>query len=100
MYTLNRGVVKLTAQMPPLCTEDNKTVQLHLKEFGWAFGDLMRDRPTVCTPDDHDVYQVNLWGEGGKKIPFADWQRYSVTDGGYVQPAEMVNVVHKTQCSH
>jgi len=24
--------------------------------FGWAFGDLMRDRPTVCLPDDHDVY--------------------------------------------
>jgi alkaline phosphatase D len=229
MYTLNRGVVKLTTQMPPLGTEDNKTVQLHLKEeerwqkideqqidaeartatfriddwdassdtpyrlvytekaksgetqdfyyegairrdpvdrplvlggltcqygtgfpytplvknvttydpdmlyfsgdqiyegnggysiirfparkailnylgkwfmFGWAFGDLMKDRPTVCTPDDHDVYQGNLWGEGGKKIPFADWQRYSGTDGGYVQPAEMVNVVHRTQCSH
>ncbi len=34
--------------------------------FGWAFGDLMRDRPTICTPDDHEVYQGNLWGEGGK----------------------------------
>ena len=32
--------------------------------FGWAFGDLMRDVPTICTPDDHDVFHGNLWGEG------------------------------------
>lgn len=68
--------------------------------FGWAFGDLMRNRPTICTPDDHDVFQGNLWGESGKKIPFDQWQLYRDSIGGYVEPAAMVNVVHKTQCSH
>lgn len=68
--------------------------------FGWAFGDLMRDRPTVTTPDDHDVFQGNLWGEGGKNNPIEQWQRLTDSSGGYVQPAEMVDVVHATQCSH
>lgn len=68
--------------------------------FGWAFGDLMRDRPTICTPDDHDVFQGNLWGEGGINNPMDRWQRLKDSSGGYVQPAEMVQVVHDTQCSH
>ena len=32
-------------------------------EFGLQFRDLMKDRPTVTIPDDHDVGQANLWGE-------------------------------------
>lgn len=68
--------------------------------FGWAFGELMRDRPTICTPDDHDVFQGNLWGEGGVNNPIEQWQRLTDSSGGYVQPAEMVEVVHQTQCSH
>jgi len=68
--------------------------------FGWTFGDLMRDRPTVCTPDDHDVFQGNLWGDGGTEIPIDTFMRYQGTSGGYVQPAQMVNAVHKTQCGH
>ncbi len=68
--------------------------------FGWAFGDLMKDRPTICTPDDHDVFQGNLWGAGGRKIEWEEWQEYSGTKGGYIEPAEMINVVHATQCSH
>jgi alkaline phosphatase D len=68
--------------------------------FGWAFDDIMRDRPTVCTPDDHDVFQGNLWGGGGKKISFAEWRKNSSNHGGYVQIPKMVNVVHKTQCGH
>ncbi len=68
--------------------------------FGWAFGDLMRDRPTICTPDDHDVFQGNLWGEGGPNIPPKSFNIYHGTEGGYVEPAEMINVVHTTQCSH
>lgn len=27
---------------------------------GWTWRELMRDRPSVCLPDDHDVYQGNL----------------------------------------
>ncbi len=67
--------------------------------FGWAFGDLMRDRPTVCT-DDHDVFQGNLWGEGGKKISFGEWENVRDAHSGFVQTPNMVNVVNKTQCGH
>jgi alkaline phosphatase D len=63
--------------------------------FGWAFGDLMRDRPTICTPDDHDVFHGNLWGEGGESM--ADKSSVG-TIGGFVQPVKMVNVVNRTQC--
>ena len=68
--------------------------------FGWAFGDLMRDRPTVCTPDDHDIFQGNIWGAGGRKIESDEWQRIYGTGGGYIEPDSMVNVVHTTQCAH
>lgn len=68
--------------------------------FGWAFGNLMKERPTICTPDDHDVFQGNLWGAGGGKIELEEWQEYAGTTGGYIEPAEMINVVHATQCSH
>jgi alkaline phosphatase D len=64
--------------------------------LGWAFGDLMRDRVTICLPDDHDVYQGNIWGEGG-----IDCQGIANhAKGGYAQPARMINAVHRTQTSH
>ena len=68
--------------------------------FGWAFGDVMRDRPTICTPDDHDVYQGNLWGEGGESISFEDWEMAADAKGGFVQTPKMVNMVNRTQCGH
>ena len=68
--------------------------------FGWAFGDLMRDRPTICTPDDHDVFQGNLWGEGGEYNSMENYMKYYDSTGGFLEPPEMVNVVNKTQCSH
>lgn len=73
--------------------------------FGWAFGDLMRNTPTVCTPDDHDVYHGNLWGEGG--IPFDDQEiinntnRVNTSDlRGFAQTVRFVNMVNRTQCAH
>ena len=68
--------------------------------FGWAFGNIMRDRPTICTPDDHDVYQGNLWGEGGEGISFEEWEKVKDAHGGLVQTPKMVNVVYRTQCGH
>ena len=68
--------------------------------FGWAFGDIMKNRPTICIPDDHDVFQGNLWGDGGKNIPFETFQKHHGTSGGYVEPFEMVNAVHRTQSGH
>ncbi|HIE97506.1 MAG TPA: twin-arginine translocation pathway signal, partial [Fuerstia sp.] len=66
--------------------------------FGWSFREAMRDRPTVCIPDDHDVFQGNIWGEGG--APMAELDKGASSKGGYREPARMVNVVHKTCAAH
>ncbi len=59
----------------------------------WAYRDLMRDIPTVTIPDDHDVFQGNIWGENGRPTDVDH-------NGGYVHPAEFVKMVHRTQTSH
>ena len=66
-------------------------------QFGWAFGDVMAVTPTVCIPDDHDVFQGNIWGEGGKPM---DTTQGTSSNGGYIQPPSMVNVVHRTCAGH
>ncbi len=63
--------------------------------FGIQFRDIFRDRPCVTIPDDHDIGQGNLWGEGGK---------VSLTpaghDGGYFFHHEYVKMVERCQTSH
>lgn len=59
----------------------------------WAYRDLTRDIPAICIPDDHDVYQGNLWGEGGRPTDKDD-------KGGYVHPADFVKMVELTQTSN
>lgn len=68
--------------------------------FGWAFGDLMRNRPTICIPDDHEVFQGNLWGDGGKKVSAEQWGMAADCLSGFVEPKEMVQVVMHTNCAH
>lgn len=65
--------------------------------WGWAFRDLLKDRPAIVIPDDHDVYQGNIWGEGGKPVPggIADHAQ-----GGFVQHPDWVNAVFRTQTGH
>ncbi len=64
--------------------------------FGWAFGDVMRDRPTVCIPDDHDVYQGNIWGQGGiNSHGIAGHSK-----GGFAEHPTFVNAILRMQCSH
>ncbi len=73
----------------------------YLRKFyqhGWAFREVMRHAPTLCLPDDHDVFQGNIWGEGGKKMDSGDSGASS--KGGYIEPARMVNAVHKTNVAH
>ena len=65
-------------------------------QFGWSFREPMRDRPTICIADDHDVFQGNIWGEGGAKMTSGS----TSSKGGYREPARMVNVVHKTNTAH
>lgn len=67
-------------------------------QFGWAFRDALKDRPTLVLPDDHDVFQGNIWGEGGAKMK--DLAGGASSKGGYREPARMVNAVHKTCAAH
>ncbi|TLD71614.1 hypothetical protein FEM03_05590 [Phragmitibacter flavus] len=64
-------------------------------EFGLQFRDVMRDRPTISIPDDHDVGHPNLWGENGKLST-----RKDNADGGYFYPVEYVNMVQRQQSWH
>lgn len=73
----------------------------YLRKFyqhGWAFREAMRDTPTVLITDDHDVFHGNLWGDGGIAMP--DKTRGTSSFVGYIQPVEMVNVVHLTHTAH
>jgi hypothetical protein len=49
----------------------------------------------VTIPDDHDIGQGNLWGEGGKKA-----QRAAGDDGGYFHHADYVKMVERCQTAH
>ncbi|MGE3818350.1 MAG: alkaline phosphatase D family protein [Isosphaeraceae bacterium] len=61
---------------------------------GWTWRLLTRDRPCLSIPDDHDVYQGNIWGEAGAA------RRGTQEMGGYEMPVPWVNVVHRTQTAH
>ena len=64
-------------------------------KFGRDFGEIIKDRPTICLPDDHDVGQPNLWGESGKVSTLS-----GAADGGYRQPGVYVREVERAQTSH
>ena len=64
-------------------------------EFGLQYRDIIRDRPTVCIPDDHDVGHGNVWGESGKRSRIR-----GDADGGYRYPVKYVNQVQRQQTSN
>ncbi len=64
-------------------------------QFGLQFRDLLKDRPVITIPDDHDVGQGNIWGENGKKATTGAGH-----DGGYFYPVKYVNMVQRQQTWH
>lgn len=64
-------------------------------EWGLQFRDVLKDRPVVAIPDDHDVGHPNLWGASGKKS-----LKPTGPDGGYYYPAEYVRMVERCQTWH
>lgn len=64
-------------------------------EFGVQFRDILKDRPVVTIPDDHDVGQANIWGENGKQATNS-----AGPSGGYFFPAKYVNMVQRCQTWH
>ncbi|UZO82594.1 alkaline phosphatase D family protein [Aquimarina sp. ERC-38] len=68
---------------------------LHWLKFGRDFGDIIRNTPTICITDDHDVGQGNIWGQGGIKSN----SRRGI-HGGYYMPIAYINEVERAQTSH
>ncbi|MEM7261935.1 MAG: hypothetical protein AAF488_08080 [Planctomycetota bacterium] len=64
-------------------------------EFGLQFREVLRDRPVVTIPDDHDVGQNNLWGEAGGRATSP-----AAPEGGYHLPLSYVNMVERQQTWH
>lgn len=64
-------------------------------EWGIQFRDVIRDRPVITIPDDHDVGQGNIWGQGGRKAATP-----AGPDGGYFYPEQYVNMVQRCQTWH
>jgi len=56
-----------------------------------GFRDLMKDRPTVMVPDDHDMFSNDLWGKEG--IAMGDDRCF----GGYGMHRDWVEMVEYTQ---
>lgn len=65
-------------------------------QHGWTWRELLRDRPAVSIPDDHDVFHGNLWGEGGEQLTPDETQ----ASAGYMMSPRFVNAVHRTQTAH
>lgn len=64
-------------------------------EFGIQFREVLKDRPVITIPDDHDVGQANIWGENGKKAATG-----AGPDGGFFYPPKYVNMVQRHQTWH
>ncbi|MDB2702156.1 MAG: metallophosphoesterase family protein [Wenyingzhuangia sp.] len=74
---------------------DHSQHYLYWLKFGRDFGDIIRNTPTICIVDDHDVGQANIWGDNGKKATTING-----ISGGYYMPAEYVKEVERAQTSH
>ncbi|MCX8160730.1 MAG: hypothetical protein N3G18_07345 [Candidatus Saccharicenans sp.] len=70
--------------------------------FGWAFLELIKDRPAVVIPDARDFFQSKLWGEGGRLIKAEDFSDpvAAQDSGGFLLPKNFVDLVLATQVSH
>ncbi|WDE98564.1 hypothetical protein PQO03_12010 [Lentisphaera profundi] len=61
-------------------------------QFGVQFAEIMKDRPTIMIPDDHDIGQANFWGNGGTVADHTDG-----SSGGYYYPSSYVKMVERQQ---
>ena len=94
-------IANLKAQDPDLLFFSGDQVYDHTDHlgawllFGRQFGEIIKDRPMISIPDDHDIGQANLWGAGGKVSTNA-----AGDDGGYFMPVEYVRAVERAQTWH
>ena len=63
--------------------------------FCWDFNRLTKDLPAIVLTDDHDVFQGDLWGNGGSRtLTGVD------KHGGYLHEPEFVKMAERTQTWH
>ena len=92
-------IANLKAQDPDLLFFSGDQVYDHTDHlgawllFGRQFGEIIKDRPMISIPDDHDVGQANLWGAGGKVSTNS-----AGDDGGYFMPVEYVKEIGRASC--
>lgn len=82
---------------------DDKAILNYLRkyyQFGWVFRKSMSLAPTICIPDDHDILQGNMWGDGGAIMANPEKDPSASVLTGYIQSPRFVNVVHDTHTSH
>ncbi len=71
--------------------------------FGWTNRHLLKDRPSIIIPDDHDVFQGNLWGQGGRAIPGMPEpppKQVDAAKGGYAMEPDWVRLAERSQTGH
>jgi hypothetical protein len=80
--------------------------------FGWAVRDLLREIPSVCMTDDHDMYHGNIWGCGGRPtnpgagaaqqgtVQYRGSAYEQQDSGGYKMAPRWVNMVQRLQTAH
>lgn len=68
--------------------------------LGWEYKEMMKEIPSVYLPDDHDVFQGNIWGASGRASSFGDDGKAGQDAGGYCMPPVWINMVQRTQTSH
>lgn len=68
-------------------------------QFGWTWRSILKDRPSIIIPDDHDVFQGNIWGQGGRPLPRSS-DGPGFEKGGFLMEVDWVNAVQRTQSGH
>ena len=63
--------------------------------WGHHFRQIIKDRPVVTIPDDHDIGQGNVWGEGGIVADST-----AGDSGGYFYPPQYIRMVNRAQTWH
>lgn len=91
IYENDYGVPMFRPQVPEEVPRGMLNYLRKFRQFGIAFRDLLKDRPSIMITDDHDVFANDLWGNGGLTM------KGDRTTGGYPCHPNWVNAVELTQ---
>lgn len=108
------GYGAIESRSPELIVPSMHDFQRKWFIFGWSTRELLRDIPSVCMTDDHDMFHGNIWGCAGRPtnpalgtgaaavgtVRYGD-KEYAIQDsGGYKMAPRWVNMAQRMQTSH